>query len=566
MDPENKNLDSLAKNVDSIKPGNASVPPSNAGASPISNLGDNLQIIKTEPEVSETPVASMEIGSTDMSSVVNETPTSVPDINTANITAGAQVIPPKNSVDNLSGQASPGPSTDSISASPQPSSQIPVSPITSPQTPAASSPDWGTAAKPAAPTSDFFGNQGGTDLPELPKKKSGVKKLLIIGAVLLILLPSIGFAAYFGYNKYLVPTPKKVLNAAAKTMQEMSPFTSDIILDISTSGLKYSINGTLSVDKNKSFDLKFIVPPSTSLNMLYLNKDDKFYLNDFTNLETKNNLIEYSNPKKYLAKYEKDMGKAIKTPTSLDFTDEDLKYIKKEKSEVISGVKTTKYSFNPTKEYIEKNIPTKDLGIDADKIKMTLNLWIGNKDSKLYKIDLNLKAAMPSSSSSALGSIVKGGPSEFEINFVETFKYGFNNTIALPAGAKIVQKIDLSKDDPFSALTGVSASLTSMSDKKVMNAIHQIATEEADLYDTNNAYSDADGSGTTTLDPLIKQITDTAGSATPARDVIQLNLIANGYTASAQLVSDATRYFCVDSTGFADYVDTAPIGELCSPE
>ena len=555
MEPENKNSDSLSKNVDSIKQGNAGVPPDDNSASPISSLGDNLQIINDEPEAIEMPTSAVPAEAAEISSIASEMPASSPDINT-------EAMPTQNSIDTSIGQAVAGPSTDSISASPQSTSETSIPQVTTPQTPATPSSDWGSASQ-TPQSGGFFGGQTKTDeIVDMPPKKSGKKKLLIMMAVLLILLPGAGFAAFLGYNKYLAPTPKKVLNAAAKTMQEMSPFTSDITVDVSTTGLKYSITGVLSVDKNKSFDLKLVVPPSTSLNMFYLNKEDKFYLSDFTNLESKNNLIEYSNLKKYLAKYEKEMGQVLKTPTSLEFTDEDLKYVKKEKSEVLAGVKTTKYSFNPTKEYIEKNMPAKDLGIEVDKIKMTLNFWVGNKDSKLYKLDMNLKMDM---SASALGSVVKGAPSEFEIGFTETFKYDFNGTIAMPTDAKIMQKVDLSAEDPFAALTGGSVSPTSASDKQVMNALRQIAIGEADFYDENETYSDADGTSVSTLDLLIKEIA-AAGSATPARDIIQLSLDAKGYTASAQLVSDTTRYFCVDATDFADYVETAPMGELCSPE
>jgi len=103
-------------------------------------------------------------------------------------------------------------------------------------------------------------------------------------------------------------------------------------------------------------------------------------------------------------------------------------------------------------------------------------------------------------------------------------------------------------------------------DKQIMNAISQIANQEADEYDSNNVYTDADGTGATTLDKLVTEITavNKGGSATAVGSVILLSVGADAFSAHAQLISNTANYFCKDSNGFADTVAVEPATEVCN--
>ncbi|KKQ93216.1 MAG: Prepilin-type N-cleavage/methylation domain protein [candidate division CPR2 bacterium GW2011_GWC1_39_9] len=100
-------------------------------------------------------------------------------------------------------------------------------------------------------------------------------------------------------------------------------------------------------------------------------------------------------------------------------------------------------------------------------------------------------------------------------------------------------------------------------DKQIMNALHQISTQEADLYDTNNAY--ADNADSADLLRLATEITDSTkgGSATAIDAVIIEDDVS--YSAHAQLISDVTKYFCVDSTGAAETVTADVADTTCAP-
>ena len=102
-------------------------------------------------------------------------------------------------------------------------------------------------------------------------------------------------------------------------------------------------------------------------------------------------------------------------------------------------------------------------------------------------------------------------------------------------------------------LSAIEQAQLKAKDKQIMNAISQIANQEADEYDSNNVYTDANGSGPSTLDKLLQGI-KTAGSATASENMIILSANASEFSIHAQLMLDKTYYFCMDSTGFADYV------------
>jgi prepilin-type N-terminal cleavage/methylation domain-containing protein len=93
-------------------------------------------------------------------------------------------------------------------------------------------------------------------------------------------------------------------------------------------------------------------------------------------------------------------------------------------------------------------------------------------------------------------------------------------------------------------------------DGQIKNAFGQIKTQAAMIIDDTNSYEGM--MEDETIEKLLQEARD-AGSA-------DVNGTAAGesYIYYAQLVSDTNKYFCVDSEGHSNVVDSVPAGDTCS--
>lgn len=99
-------------------------------------------------------------------------------------------------------------------------------------------------------------------------------------------------------------------------------------------------------------------------------------------------------------------------------------------------------------------------------------------------------------------------------------------------------------------LVALNSARNKAKDARIKSALNQIRAQAEIFFDNNNTYAAVSGDGT--VDTLEADVVIQGSS------VIWGTLSATGYAAWAQLISDNTKYFCIDSTGIAKMLSAAP--------
>jgi len=264
------------------------------------------------------------------------------------------------------------------------------------------------------------------------KNSSVVKKLVVIGLIVLLIagLSTAGFFGWVWWQKY---NTVKILNAAAANLADGSPRKVDYKIGFNG----FSNNGSVSFDADKDFLFSTNIE-TLPIDLTYIKAENKAYLEG-----PDNQYIVYTNIEAALSELTTSIPKTDNDGTLSDENTAALKYLKTVGTEDINGVSATHYSFEPTKEFLDKyvnnNENLKKSGVTADILKV--EFWVGKEDNKIYKIAMGIEYNMSDTSSVSSGITLDKVSIDLELNF----SYNYTDNIQSPTNPNIIQTYDMNQ-------------------------------------------------------------------------------------------------------------------------
>jgi hypothetical protein len=327
---------------------------------------------------------------------------------------------------------------------------------------------------------DIYNNQQNTINQNLRKKISLDKKTLIKIGSITAAVGIVVLAVWLGFRWYQRSTDEKILLTAAKNLLETKDLHSKASINFEGAGLNFDIY----VDKDQDVKGTISVPDMGEGEVLWFpNKDKAFIGVNFSLFGGEKDKIEYTeltNIKKTIEKYENEFALTdLLNPTKDFFSGENMKYVKREGVDNINNKKLYRYSFKPTKEFIEEklNKATKDkeLSFTLNKSEIEIIFWIENSNLKINKIEGKIKITVEPSESTkkeqekrkqeCLNNYKEKSSSfydnpeeackyydidnqkeEFKVDWDQEFSYDFKDDIKEPEKEDITESIDIYKE------------------------------------------------------------------------------------------------------------------------
>jgi hypothetical protein len=304
-----------------------------------------------------------------------------------------------------------------------------------------------------------------------PAKKpfSFNKKWLVIalGGIL-----GVGFMAgaiYFGYHYYVSSDNARILSAAAKSIANGKNM--EVSFNIGASGI--SVDGKIYVDKNQDIKLK-LDNEFFPLEAMYIKGKDTIYMKGTTYSDTgtkTDSYSAYSNITPALKKYGiENLGVDSLNPTKNYITTDNAKYFNRMADESIDGQNLYKFELVASEADIKKateqaNKKLNEMKMDTVSFKEIKNktaIWIRKSDFSLFKVQGETavkysykmkdysKCVYSTSSKNYVPCDYNKLPDKvteekFDFKWGLLVKFGYNEDIALPKGAKVSSTTDLLK-------------------------------------------------------------------------------------------------------------------------
>lgn len=384
------------------------------------------------------------------------------------------------------------------------------------------------------------------------------KKTLIITLVSVVCTLLVAGGGIFGFITYQKQASKKILTSAWQNLTKMTETSADIALGYDGNEVK----ATFGIDKDSDMRFKLDVR-EFPMELVYIKKSDKLYIYDMagsaaasTATATSKMWIEASNAEKAFKKYSEEAQKTSQTDIGGYINSDMVKYFQKEPNEIIDGVDSYKYVFNPPAEAMDEALnqaknqeALKDIPLKASNFKV--EMWIGKKDNKFTKIKLTAGFDFN------LGETENNYSGTLDIKF----KYDFKEDIKTTTKTKVSQKIDLSKQlEEYisgSLLGGQSGGETNMTDETNIVYAKQLQSALKTYYDDKGNYP-ASKTVSELLDVLVEQNLIESGldlsefkythTDTPEGYMIMFKLADQNYAGENVIGESPEKYYALTAT------------------
>jgi len=322
------------------------------------------------------------------------------------------------------------------------------------------------------------------------------KKLIVIIGGSLLALAILGAGGYYGYRFYTFSSNANILVKAGENLSSSKEMSTKATIGVDA----FSITAKLDVDKDQ--DLRLTVDNSMMpITAYYLQKKDTLYIKDFTSsffgsstTDTSKDYLAYTNVKKALDVVSKTyVNLKDVNPKNNYFTPANMQFIKRESDESVGGRGLYKFTFTPTKAFLDKVIAdlksdkTTQLGYDVSNTSLNASIWIDKSSMQVQKVEGDVSVSIKYTGS-AIDSSYSMPDQNFKLHWSEEFTYNMKEDIKLPSGAKMVTTTDLSTlvNDANSATGSANTKATDAKMKAVahetQNALEQYFLDNSSTY------------------------------------------------------------------------------------